>query len=312
MFSYIVPNVALSLHEVGTVYQVQWERRCRCNGQKSPVFTELVTRHNNHVLAWYHWKREQKRDHTRRLQELQKQDNIDAVTFRKATQEKERAAFTAQRAEQRRQATLETERQELGTLKRLLEEILEGLVHDVLLNTWSNMFMLWNDGGEAALKHHRKVLSILERNRLQHALNGNIKDETTKQWGHWAHTVRPYDRERRPTAKIPLGMIQKYRFKRNLQKIPVETKDKLQIQSNGWQWMTYGITTLPKSRRLGGVNGRYHSWLPLDDQPGYCYLRLFKKELRDLIDWPAYPTLLEICQWVSKLYCYALSADRLM
>ena len=76
--------------------------------------------------------------------------------------------------------------------------------------------MLWNDGGEAALKHYGKVLSILEQNQLQHALNGNIKDE--------------------------------------------------------------------------------------DDQPGYCYLRLFKKELRDLIDWPAYLTLLEICQWEVELH----------
>ena len=65
--------------------------------------------------------------------------------------------------------------------------------------------------------------------------------------------------------------------------------------------MTYGITTLPKSRRLGGANRKYRSWLPLDDQPGYCYLWLFKKELRDLINWPAYPTLLKICQWEVEL-----------
>ena len=58
---------------------------------------------------------------------------------------------------------------------------------------------------------------------------------------------------------------------------------------------------LPKSRRLRGTNGRYHPWLPLDDQPGYCYLRLFKKELRELIDWPAFPTLLEIFQWEVEL-----------
>ena len=102
-------------------------------------------------------------------------------------------------------------------------------------------------------------------------------------------------------AKIPLGMIQKYRFERNLQKIPVETKDELQTRIYGWQWMTYGITMLPKSRRLGGTNRKYRPWLPLDNQPGYCYLRLFKKELRELIDWPAFPTLLEICQWEVEL-----------
>ena len=96
MFSYIVPNVTLSLHEVGVVYQVQWEQSCGCNRQKPPVFTELVAHRDNHILAWYCWKREQKQDHSRRLQELQKQDNIDAAAFRKATQEKERAVVTAQ------------------------------------------------------------------------------------------------------------------------------------------------------------------------------------------------------------------------
>ena len=139
MFSYIVPNVTLSLHKVGMVYQVQWERNCGCNGQRPPVFTELVARRDNHILAWHRWKKEQKRDHSRRLRELQRQDDIDAAAFRKATQE-------------------------LETLKRLLEDVQEGPVHDALLNTWSNVFMLWNDGGEAALKHYGKVLSILERN----------------------------------------------------------------------------------------------------------------------------------------------------
>ena len=109
MFSYIVPNVTLSLHAVGVVYQVGWERNCGCNGQKLPMFTKLVTRHDNHVLAWYRWKREQKRDHSRRLQELQRQDDIDAAAFREVAQKKERVAVTAQQAEQRRQTTLETE-----------------------------------------------------------------------------------------------------------------------------------------------------------------------------------------------------------
>ena len=162
MFSYIVPNITLSLHEVGAVYQVQWERSCGCNGQKPPVFTELVARRDNHILAWHRWKKEQKWSHQRRLQELQRQDNIDAAAFRKATREKERAAVTARQAERKRQMTLNSERRELETLKQLLEDIPEGPVHEALLNTWSNVWMLWNDGGEAALKHYGKVLSILE------------------------------------------------------------------------------------------------------------------------------------------------------
>ena len=96
MFSYIVPNIALSLHEVGAVYQVGWERSCGCNGQKPPAFNELVAHRDNHVLAWHRWKKEQQRDHSRRLWELQRQDDIDAAAFRKATQEKERATVAAQ------------------------------------------------------------------------------------------------------------------------------------------------------------------------------------------------------------------------
>ena len=117
MFSYIVPNITLLLHAVGAVYQVGWERSCGCNGQKLPVFTELVARRDNHILAWHCWKKEQKRDHSRRLQELQRQDDINAAAFRKMTQEKEQAAVIAQQAERRRQTTLEIERWELETLK---------------------------------------------------------------------------------------------------------------------------------------------------------------------------------------------------
>ena len=226
---------------------------------------------------------------------------VTAAAFRKATQEKERAAIIAQQTEREHQMMLETEWWELETLKQLLEDVPEGPVHEALLNTWSNVFMLWNNGGEAALKHYGKVLSILERNQLQHTLNGNIKEESTRQWGHWAHTIGPYDWEQWPTAKIPLGMIQKYWFERNLHKIPIETKDELRLRIYAWKWMTYAVTTLPMSCRLGGANGKYRLWIPLDEQPGYCYLWLFKQELRDQIDWLAYPTLLEICSWEVKL-----------
>ena len=96
-------------------------------------------------------------------------------------------------------------------------------------------------------------------------------------------------------------MIQKYQFERNLHQIPTKTRDKLRSRIYAWKWMTYMVTTLPTSRRLGGANGRYRSWIPLDEQPGYCYLRLFKRELRDHIDWPACLTLLEICSWEVEL-----------
>lgn len=96
MFSYIILNVTLSLHAVGAVYQIGWEKDCGCNGQKPPVLVELVAHCDNHVLAWYCWKKEQKQDHLKKLQELQKQDDINVATFRKATQERERATITTQ------------------------------------------------------------------------------------------------------------------------------------------------------------------------------------------------------------------------
>ena len=102
-------------------------------------------------------------------------------------------------------------------------------------------------------------------------------------------------------AKMPLGMIQKYQFERNLQRIPIETEDELRSRIYAWKWMTYVVTTLPTSCRLGGANGKYRPWAPLDKQPGYCYLQLFKQELRDQIDWPAYPMLLEVCSWEVEL-----------
>ena len=117
MFSYIVPNVALSLHAVGALYQTGWEQSCGCNGQKLPVVTELVAHRDNHVLAWHCWKKEQKRDHSRKLRELQIQDDIDAAAFRKAAKEQERVAVVAQRAERKHQIMLKTEQWELETLK---------------------------------------------------------------------------------------------------------------------------------------------------------------------------------------------------
>ena len=89
---------------------------------------------------------------------------------------------------------MERQRQrEYETLVGLLETLEEGPVHRALVNTWSNVEMIWRTDGEMVLNHHGKVLTAEERNRLQHAANGNIKD-VTKRRGHQAMTVRPYDR----------------------------------------------------------------------------------------------------------------------
>ena len=69
-------------------------------------------------------------------------------------------------------------RREYETLVELLETLEEGPVRRVLMNTWSNVEMIWRMDGETALNHHGKVLTAEERNRLQHTANGNIKDIT--------------------------------------------------------------------------------------------------------------------------------------
>jgi hypothetical protein len=61
--------------------------------------------------------------------------------------------------------------------------------------------------------------------------------------------------------------------------------------------MVYAVTTLPKNRDAG----KYNPLKLIEGQPRFCYLRLFKKEMRDKIDWPAYPTLREICNWEVEL-----------
>ena len=101
--------MTLSLHAMGAVYQVGWEKNCGCNAQKPPTFVKLVTRPDNHMLAWYCWKKEQKRNHSRKLWELQRQDNINMATFGKVTQEKEQAMVIAQQMELKCQMALEME-----------------------------------------------------------------------------------------------------------------------------------------------------------------------------------------------------------
>ena len=62
---------------------------------------------------------------------------------------------------------------ELTTLLDILPRVVEDIRRN-LLDTVSNQVMLWDLAGEKALAHFGKVLSTKEKNRLMHALNGNI------------------------------------------------------------------------------------------------------------------------------------------
>ena len=127
-----------------------------------------------------------------------------------------------------RRAVIEKrEQQEYETLVGLLETLEEGPVRRALINTWSNIEMIWKMDGETTLNHHGKVLTAEERNRLQHTANGNIKD-VAKRRGHQAMTVRPYERPKQQTVKKPT-FWKNYYFEEGLEKIPYETKAEEEI-----------------------------------------------------------------------------------
>ena len=48
---------------------------------------------------------------------------------------------------------------------------------------------------------------------------------------------------------------------------------------------------LEKEIQLVTVTIMVWTWTPIEEQPGYCYLQLFNQEIRDQMDWLAYPTL---------------------
>ena len=136
------------------------------------------------MRAWLQWKKEQERKRREHLRDLQCQDDLDAIAFR----EEQQRLLQNDRETTRRAVIEKREQQEYETLVGLLETLEEGPVRRALINTWSNVEIICRTDGETALNHHGKVLTAEERNRLQHAANGNIKD-VVKQRGHQAMTV---------------------------------------------------------------------------------------------------------------------------
>ena len=184
------------LQEVGAVYQIDWAQLSQRKNTIAPIYDMLVAQWDNHVKAWLWWKKEQGRKQREHLRDLQRQDDLDAAIFREGQWQ-----LLQNNKETARRAVIEKrEWQEYETLVELLETLEEGPVRQVLMNMWSNIEMIWKVDGEMVLNHHGKVLTMEERNRLQHAANGNIKD-IAKRWGHQAMTVRPYDRPKRQTDR---------------------------------------------------------------------------------------------------------------
>ena len=156
------------------------------------------------------------------------------------------------RDERKHAKALQIKDREHATLVELLDVIGEGQVRNALLNTWSNIEMIWERDGEEALNHHGKVLTMEERNRLQHSSNGNIK-ETRGQRKILRMTVKPYDRPKGPTTKKPKSskLWENYYFEEELSKIPYETKSEEEVRFYGWRWMVYASTMKMRTRDDG-------------------------------------------------------------
>ena len=290
------------LREVSAIYQIAWERSTRVKVQIAPIDKEikpissvLVAQRDNHVKAWFRWRKEQARAHRLHLQELQRKDDLETAAMRKRVRETQHEI----RNQKKRAKAQQIKDREYATLIELLDVIEEGQVRNALLNTWSNIEMIWERDGEEALNHHGRVLTMEERNRLQHSSNRNIK-ETRGQRKILRMTVKPYDRPKGPTIKKPKSskLWENYYFEEELSKIPNETKSEEEVRFYGWRWMVYASTMNMRTRDDGA---RFNPLRPIEEQPGWCYLRLFKKEYHDIIDWPSFLTLMEMCSWEIKL-----------
>ena len=148
------------LEEAGAAYQIEWGRSSQRKGAIAPIYDSLVAQRDNHVRAWLQWKKEQERKRREHLRDLQSQDDLDAITFRE-----EQRRLLQNDKETARWAVIEKWKQrEYKTLVGLLETLEEGPVRRALINTWSNIEMIWRTDGEEALNHHGKVLTAEERN----------------------------------------------------------------------------------------------------------------------------------------------------
>ena len=160
MFEYLVPGKKLTLQEVGATYHIDWARSSQKKGVITPIYDSLVAQRHSHVRAWLQWKKEQEKKRREHLRDLQRQDDLDAMMFK----EEQRRLLQNNRETTRRAVIDKREQQEYKTLIGLLETLEEGPVRQALMNTWSNIEMIWKMDGETALNHHGKVLTAEERN----------------------------------------------------------------------------------------------------------------------------------------------------
>ncbi|KAF8676769.1 hypothetical protein AX14_004823 [Amanita brunnescens Koide BX004] len=185
-------------------------------------------------------------------------------------------------------------------------------VRDAVLTAPTNVETMMSRGRDEMLRHFGQVLTAEELNQLQHALNGNISGRELKKLMR-APSKKPYDRPEKsikqesvssdllipkfPICKGPAQKLLNYHFQQKLERVPEETLMEQQTRVQNWLWMVraHRQKIERKSSR------KYIPTLSLEQQPGFCYLHLFCREIRELINWPRYPTLHEVCSWDPEL-----------
>ncbi|KAF8670115.1 hypothetical protein AX14_005943 [Amanita brunnescens Koide BX004] len=185
-------------------------------------------------------------------------------------------------------------------------------VRDAVLATPTNVETMMSRGQDEMLRHFGQVLTVEELNRLQHALNGNINGRELKKLMR-TPSKKPYDRPEKsikqesvssdllipkfPICKGPAQKLINYCFQQKLERVPEETLMEQQTRVQNWLWMVQAHRQKIERR----TSRKYVPTLSLEQQPGFCYLHLFRREIQKLIDWPRYPTLHEVCSWDPEL-----------
>ncbi|KAF8702665.1 hypothetical protein AX14_014355 [Amanita brunnescens Koide BX004] len=329
MFSHIVPNVTLTLAEVRRVYE-QTDRTPRDPMQVCNPFAAvwavcgflagaIYQQKDAHVRCFWAWKDEQRC----LKREAERQLYLEELASLREQEEAWQALL-----EQRRRTTRETLREQMR--QREWEALLLVLtttdsvpVRDAVLSAPTNIETMMSRGPEEMLHHFGQVLMAEELNRLQHALNGNIYGRELNKMMREHHEklhgrrYTPYEIPRRspeksikqesvssdllipkfPVCKGPAQRLVNYRFQQKLERVPEETIMEQQTWIQNWLWMV--CANRQKIKRHS--SRKYILTMSLEQQPGFCYLHLLRKEVRDLIDWPRYPTLHEVCSWDPEL-----------
>ncbi|KAF8645286.1 hypothetical protein AX14_009268, partial [Amanita brunnescens Koide BX004] len=318
MFSYIVPNVTLTLAEVRRVYE-QVDRTARdpthvCNPFAAAwafcgfLAGALYQQKDAHVRRFWAWKDEQRR----LKREAERQLYLEELASLREQEEAWQALL-----EQRRRTVRETlqermRQHEWEALLLVLTTTDSAPVRDAVLTATTNIETMMSRGRDEMLRHFGQVLSAEELNRLQHALNGNISGRELKKLMR-TPSKKPYDRPEKsikqesvssdllipkfPVCKGPAQKLLNYRFRQKLERVPEETLMEQQTRVQNWLWMV--CAHRQKIERKS--SRKYIPTLSLEQQPGFCYLHLFRREVRELIDWPRYPTLHEVCSWDPEL-----------